>query len=40
VAKVALNMSNPVFQESSASSKITTVIKELRRIKVDSGYSK
>ncbi len=27
-------MSNPVFQESSASSKIITVIKELRKLKV------
>ncbi len=35
VAKVVLNMSNPVFQESSASSKIITVIKELRKLKVD-----
>jgi hypothetical protein len=34
VAKVVLNMSNPVFQESSASSKIITVIKELRKLKV------
>ncbi len=29
-------MSNPVFQESSASSKIITVIKELRKLKVGS----
>jgi hypothetical protein len=36
VAKVVLNMSNPVFQESSASSKIITVIKELRKLKVGS----
>ncbi len=34
VSKVVLNMSNPVFQESSASSKIITVIKELRKLKV------
>jgi hypothetical protein len=34
VAKTVLNMSNPVFQEATASSKIKTVVKELRKLKV------